>query len=92
MRRHDGPDRGIMRTMMRRLASVLVCLLGLAGPCAPAFATATDLAAQFAPGSIETRDDIARAREVGFADYWTKPIDFKAIVSALEQRFATRGS
>jgi CheY-like chemotaxis protein len=37
-------------------------------------------------------DDIARAREVGFADYWTKPIDFKAIVSALEQRFATRGS
>jgi len=62
MRRHDGPDRGIMRAMMRRLASVLVCLFGLAGPCAPAFATATDLGAQFAPGSIETRDDIARAR------------------------------
>jgi CheY-like chemotaxis protein len=32
-------------------------------------------------------DDISRAREMGFADYWTKPIDFKAMVTALERWF-----
>ena len=32
-------------------------------------------------------DDIARAMGAGFEDYWTKPIDFKAFVAALEQRF-----
>jgi CheY-like chemotaxis protein/anti-sigma regulatory factor (Ser/Thr protein kinase) len=29
-------------------------------------------------------DDIARAREAGFADYWTKPIDFGAFLAALD--------
>jgi signal transduction histidine kinase/ActR/RegA family two-component response regulator len=32
-------------------------------------------------------EDIARARAAGFADYWTKPIDFKAFLAALARRF-----
>ena len=32
-------------------------------------------------------EDIARAREAGFDDYWTKPIRFKEFIRALEQRF-----
>ena len=35
-------------------------------------------------------EDIARALDAGFEDYWTKPIDFKAIIAALEQRFPLR--
>jgi PAS domain S-box-containing protein len=33
------------------------------------------------------REDIQRAREAGFADYWTKPIDFKAFLAALNTHF-----
>lgn len=29
--------------------------------------------------------DIARARQAGFADYWTKPINFKAFLDALDR-------
>ena len=32
-------------------------------------------------------DDIARARHAGFADYWTKPIDFANFLAALDARF-----
>jgi hypothetical protein len=32
-------------------------------------------------------DDIARGRAAGFADYWTKPIDFKVILAAIERLF-----
>ncbi|MCR5883133.1 PAS domain-containing protein [Rhizobacter sp. J219] len=32
-------------------------------------------------------DDIARARNAGFADYWTKPIDFANFLAALDLRF-----
>jgi PAS domain S-box-containing protein len=32
-------------------------------------------------------DDITRAMGAGFEDYWTKPIDFKAFIAALAQRF-----
>ncbi len=32
-------------------------------------------------------EDIARAREAGFDDYWTKPVKFKEFIHALEQRF-----
>ena len=32
-------------------------------------------------------DDIARGRAAGFAEYWTKPIDFKLIIAALERMF-----
>ncbi|MEP7058294.1 MAG: PAS domain-containing protein [Caldimonas sp.] len=32
-------------------------------------------------------EDIARGLAAGFADYWTKPIDFKTFLSALERRF-----
>jgi PAS domain S-box-containing protein len=35
------------------------------------------------------REDIQRARDEGFADYWTKPIDFKAFVKALNAHFPT---
>ena len=31
--------------------------------------------------------DIERARAAGFDDYWTKPIDFRAFLAALELRF-----
>jgi len=31
--------------------------------------------------------DIERARSAGFDDYWTKPIDFRAFLAALEERF-----
>lgn len=31
--------------------------------------------------------DIERARAAGFDDYWTKPIDFRAFLTALEARF-----
>ena len=30
-------------------------------------------------------DDVARAREIGFDDYWTKPIDFEAFLAGLDQ-------
>ena len=32
-------------------------------------------------------DDIARARAAGFDDYWTKPIDVRAFVRALDEMF-----
>lgn len=32
-------------------------------------------------------EDIRRALDAGFADYWTKPIDFKAFLSGLDARF-----
>jgi len=32
-------------------------------------------------------EDIERALKAGFVDYWTKPIDFKAFLGALETRF-----
>jgi PAS domain S-box-containing protein len=32
-------------------------------------------------------EDIERALKAGFADYWTKPIDFSAFLAALQQRF-----
>ncbi len=32
-------------------------------------------------------EDIARARAAGFDDYWTKPIDFRSFLGALEARF-----
>ena len=31
-------------------------------------------------------EDIARARQAGMADYWTKPLDFKAFLAALDTR------
>ncbi|HEY0818511.1 MAG TPA: PAS domain-containing protein [Rhizobacter sp.] len=38
-------------------------------------------------------DDIGRARQAGFSDYWTKPIDFANFLAALDRRFpaSTRG-
>ena len=33
-------------------------------------------------------DDIARAMEAGFVDYWTKPLDLKAFMAAIDARFA----
>ncbi len=32
-------------------------------------------------------EDIERALQAGFADYWTKPIDFQAFLAALQRRF-----
>ncbi len=32
-------------------------------------------------------EDIERARAAGFDDYWTKPIDFRSFLGALESRF-----
>jgi CheY-like chemotaxis protein len=32
-------------------------------------------------------DDIARGRAAGFVDYWTKPIDFKLFIAALDRMF-----
>ena len=32
-------------------------------------------------------EDITRALHAGFEDYWTKPIDFRRFISALERRF-----
>ena len=38
-------------------------------------------------------EDIERGMAAGFADYWTKPIDFPAFLSALKKRFpATRAA
>ena len=34
-------------------------------------------------------EDIARARQAGVADYWTKPLDFKAFLAALDERLAS---
>ncbi|HEX7440115.1 MAG TPA: ATP-binding protein, partial [Caldimonas sp.] len=34
-------------------------------------------------------EDIARGLDAGFADYWTKPIDFKIFLAALERLFPT---
>lgn len=36
------------------------------------------------------REDIERALEAGFEDYWTKPIDFAAFLQALGKRFPPR--
>jgi len=33
-------------------------------------------------------EDIARALDAGFADYWTKPIDFKRFLAGLDAAFA----
>ncbi|MDT8998119.1 response regulator [Paucibacter sp. APW11] len=35
-------------------------------------------------------EDMKRARQAGFADYWTKPIDFAAFLAGLDQHFGTR--
>jgi CheY-like chemotaxis protein len=35
-------------------------------------------------------DDIARAKEAGFDDYWTKPIDFRRFLSALDKLSAAK--
>jgi CheY-like chemotaxis protein len=35
-------------------------------------------------------EDIERARAAGFTDYWTKPIDFRAFMAALESLFPMR--
>jgi len=35
-------------------------------------------------------EDIALARRTGFADYWTKPIDFNAFLAALDKLFPER--
>ncbi|MCW5662730.1 MAG: PAS domain-containing protein [Piscinibacter sp.] len=35
-------------------------------------------------------EDIERARAAGFTDYWTKPIDFRAFLAALEALFPMR--
>jgi PAS domain S-box-containing protein len=35
-------------------------------------------------------EDIERARAAGFTDYWTKPIDFRAFIAALESLFPMR--
>ncbi len=35
-------------------------------------------------------EDIARALGAGFADYWTKPIDFKRFLAGLDATFAAR--
>jgi CheY-like chemotaxis protein len=32
-------------------------------------------------------EDIKEARQAGMVDYWTKPLDFKAFLSALDQFF-----
>lgn len=32
-------------------------------------------------------EDIDRARRAGFVDYWTKPIDFRAFIAAMQARF-----
>ena len=34
--------------------------------------------------------DQRRAKAAGFADYWTKPIDFKAFLQGLDSFFASR--
>ncbi|QPF73572.1 response regulator [Roseateles sp. DAIF2] len=34
-------------------------------------------------------EDIRRALSAGFADYWTKPIDFKRFLAGLDARFPT---
>jgi hypothetical protein len=33
-------------------------------------------------------DDIRRALRAGMADYWTKPLDFKAFTASLDRLFA----
>jgi CheY-like chemotaxis protein len=35
-------------------------------------------------------EDIERALRAGFVDYWTKPIDFRAFVAAMQARFPER--
>ena len=35
-------------------------------------------------------DDMARAREQGFADYWTKPIDYGRFLAALDDLISRR--
>ena len=32
-------------------------------------------------------DDIRRAREAGFDDYWTKPLDLRAFMRAMDRLF-----
>jgi len=34
-------------------------------------------------------EDIARARQAGLADYWTKPLDFKAFLAALDRHLGS---
>ena len=50
-------------------------------------APATALTPCIALSANAMPEDIARARQAGFDDYWTKPIKFKEFVQALEQRF-----
>ncbi len=35
-------------------------------------------------------EDIARARQMGFSDYWTKPIDFRKFLGGLDALFAVQ--
>lgn len=35
-------------------------------------------------------EDMRRAREAGFVDYWTKPIDFRAFLAGLDAHFGSR--
>jgi len=35
-------------------------------------------------------DDIERARAAGFDDYWTKPIDFRRFLGALDKLVAAK--
>jgi PAS domain S-box-containing protein len=37
-------------------------------------------------------DDIERALKAGFVDYWTKPLDLRAFVAALDERFGPLSS
>jgi CheY-like chemotaxis protein len=37
-------------------------------------------------------DDIERALRAGFVDYWTKPLDLRAFVAALDERFGPLSS
>lgn len=35
-------------------------------------------------------EDMARARQMGFSDYWTKPIDFQKFLGGLDALFAAK--
>jgi CheY-like chemotaxis protein len=36
------------------------------------------------------QEDICRAKDAGFLDYWTKPIDFKAFLQGLDEFFGAK--
>jgi DNA-binding response OmpR family regulator len=35
------------------------------------------------------RDDVERAMRAGFADYWTKPLDFRTFTASIDALFGT---